>query len=156
MSLTPQVIGTTIVTIIMIIYFAIKAFKELSEHFGWFSQKRKERMALAEAARRQEITQIVEECISRIVPPMIEGQLQHNKEQDQKLDKLIQSSNDTLRQEMIQIYHKYLPYQKILYYDRENFNKLFKDYVSQDGNSFMTTIKAEMDTWSTVMTEKEL
>lgn len=140
----------------MVVYFTIKGVRELSEHFGWFSTKRKEKMREAQEKRDNEVRVIVEGCIEKIVPPIIENQLTYNRKQDENIQKLIDSSNDMLRHNMLQIYYKYLPYKKILYYERENFNRLYKDYHSQDGNSFIDHIKQEMEIWPTVMDEKEL
>ena len=69
---------------------------------------------------------------------------------------LIKSSNDMLRKDIVRIYYKYLPYKKILQYDKEFVCAVYQDYHAQGGNSFIDGIMKIIRTWLVVSTEEEL
>lgn len=79
-----------------------------------------------------------------------------DKTQNEKIDKLITSSNDMLRKELVTIYYHYLPYKKITIYMKKSFMKLYEDYHEQGGNSFIDEIYREVITWDIVESEKEI
>lgn len=79
-----------------------------------------------------------------------------NELQDEKIDKLVCSSNDLLRKDITTIYYKHLPYKRLPRYVREQLSKLYEDYKRQNGNSFIDEIYAIMKTWDVVETKEEV
>lgn len=76
--------------------------------------------------------------------------------QNIKLDNLLQSSNDTLRIELLRLYFNYRPYKKIPQWAKEAAVKLHDDYVKQDGNTFIEDLWAQMSTWEVVPGEEDI
>lgn len=76
--------------------------------------------------------------------------------QNSKIDKLIVSSNDLLREKIIDIYYRYQPYEKIPAHRKQFFLKLYDDYHAQGGNSFIDEIHDEVSKWKVVKTEEEV
>ena len=79
-----------------------------------------------------------------------------DKTQNIKLDNLLQSSNDTLRIELLRLYFNYRPYKKIPQWAKEAAVKLHDDYVKQDGNTFVEDLWAQMSTWEVVPGEEDI
>ena len=57
---------------------------------------------------------------------------------------------------MNNIYYKYRPYKKILDCDKKAFLKLYADYHSAGGNTWIDSLYKEVITWETVEFEYEL
>ena len=111
----------------------------------------------AEKKRQEEIVQkTTEKVAEQILTPIIATFEEKNRLQDEKLGMLIKSSNDMLRKDIVGIYYKYLPYKKILQYDKEFVCAVYKDYHAQGGNSFIDGIMKIIRTWLVVSTEDEL
>ena len=79
-----------------------------------------------------------------------------DKTQNIKLDNLLQSSNDTLRIELLRLYFNYRPYKKIPQWAKEAAVKLHDDYVKQDGNTFVEDLWSQMSTWEVVPGEEDI
>ena len=79
-----------------------------------------------------------------------------DKTQNIKLDNLLQSSNDTLRIELLRLYFNYRPYKKIPQWAQEAAVKLHDDYVKQDGNTFVEDLWSQMSTWEVVPGEEDI
>ena len=84
-------------------------------------------------------------------------------EQEAQLDEiqtsinlLNQSQLDTMRYNMNKIYYKYRPYRKILSADKKAFIKIYNDYKSMDGNTWIDSLYAELKDWPIVEDEAEL
>ena len=117
------------------------------------AQRKKE----AEKKRKEEIVKkTTEKVAEQILPPIITTFEEKNRLQDEKLGMLIKSSNDMLRKDIVRIYYKYLPYQRILQYDKEFICAVYQDYHAQGGNSFIDGIMKIIRTWLVVSTEEEL
>ena len=111
----------------------------------------------AEKKRQEEIVQkTTEKVAEQILTPIIATFEEKNRIQDEKLEMLIKSSNDMLRKDIVRIYYKYLPYKKILQYDKEFVCAVYQDYHAQGGNSFIDGIMKIIRTWLVVSTEDEL
>ena len=111
----------------------------------------------AEKKKQEEIIQkTTEKVAEQILTPIMTTFEEKNRLQDEKLSKLTKSSNDMLRKDIVKIYYKYLPYKKILQYDKEFVCAVYQDYHNQDGNSFIDGIMKEIRTWLVVLTEEEL
>jgi hypothetical protein len=55
-----------------------------------------------------------------------------------------------MRLEICRIYYKYLPYKKILQYDKESVAKLYEDYHQQGGNTFIDGVWNEIKEWEVI------
>lgn len=78
-----------------------------------------------------------------------------DREQNLKIQKLITTSNDILRKELVSIYYTYLPQKKIPVFRKKSFMKLYEDYHSQGGNSFVEDIYKQIAMWEVVDTDEE-
>ena len=143
---------TGLCTIGFVIFCSIEMFKKLSDYFGWFKKRKNEKQEKQQKELEATIIPIIEKSIEISLKKINE----QNLKQEEKLDCLIESSNDMMRHEMTKIYYKYLPYQKILQYDKESFNKLYRDYHTQHGNTFIDDINMLMTQWPVVLDEKDL
>lgn len=62
-----------------------------------------------------------------------------------------ESSQALMRNAILRIYYKYLPWKALPVYERENFAKLTDIYIDRlHGNSFVKDIKPEIDSWDTI------
>lgn len=97
----------------------------------------------------------------------VEGRIDELKnmtvEQDKQLSSLIksmdlltQSQMDMMRYDMNRIYYKYRQYKKILSADKKAFIKIYHDYKSMDGNTWIDALYAELKDWPIVEDQSEL
>ena len=82
-----------------------------------------------------------------------EGQLSQIQD---SIDLLNQSQLDIMRYNMNKIYYKYHPYRKILSADKKAFMKIYNDYKSMDGNTWIDSLYSEVKDWPIVEEEQEL
>ena len=72
------------------------------------------------------------------------------------VDLLNQSQLDMMRYNMNTIYYKYRGYKKILGADKKAFIKIYNDYKTMHGNTWIDQLYAELKDWPIVEEEKEL
>lgn len=142
--------------LIILIYVASEAFKKATEHTEWAKKKKEAKDKEKYEAAHKQYTEFTDAFVKEFVPPLVKKLEDSDNRIIDRLDKLNNSSNDMLRKEMTDIYYKYLPYKKILQYDKKSFSKLFHDYEAQGGNTYITTIWEEIKTWDVVLEEKDL
>ena len=82
-----------------------------------------------------------------------EGQLTQIQE---SIDLLSQSQLDIMRYNMNKIYYKYREYKKILSADKKAFIKIYNDYKTMHGNTWIDQLYAELKDWPIVEEEQEL
>lgn len=129
-----------------------KAFGNIS----WIKKRREEKEKKEKKKRKAEYLEFTEEFVNHFVPPLMKELKEHNLRQDEKIDRLIGTSNDQMRMEITRAYYKYLPYKKIFSYEKEGLTKIYKDYHSQGGNTYIDDIWEQMKTWTAVLTEADL
>jgi len=61
-----------------------------------------------------------------------------------------------MRYDMNKIYYKYRPYKRILSADKKAFIKIYNDYKSMDGNTWIDALYAELKDWQIVEDQSEL
>lgn len=137
------------------IYCIMQAGEKFFGNLTWY-QKVKEKKKQKE---KQELKKLYDEFtdnfVDKYATKIIDRIDETDKCQNEKIDKLITSSNDILRKELVTIYYRYLPYKKIPVYTKKSFLKLHHDYHDQGGNSFIDEIYEEVKDWKVVETEKE-
>lgn len=136
----------------LLFYLLWQLAEKLFENVEWFQKLRKKRKEKEE--KRQE--EIIKKVVDQVVPPLVSSLEIKNEEQDKKLTLLLHSSNDVLRKDIIRVYYKYLPYKKILQYDKEFISVAYADYTAQNGNSFIQDLVKEINTWTVVLQESDL
>lgn len=133
-------------------YCIIQASQKFLESMGWF-QKR------AASKKEKEREEHFNEWKEFYLTVKKETQSQEEKrigEINNNINKLINSSNDMLRKELVDIYYKFLPYKKIPAYIKKTFMRLYEDYHLQGGNSFIEEVYKEVISWETVDDEEEI
>lgn len=138
--------------IFLLFYLLWQLAEKLFGNVQWFQKLKKKK--LEEENKRQE--EITKKIVEQVLPPIISTLEEKNKEQDKKLNLLVHSSNDVLRKDIIRIYYKYLPYRRILQYDKEFITVAYADYTAQNGNSFIRDLVKEINTWTVVRQEEDL
>lgn len=138
--------------IFLLFYLLWQLAEKLFGNVQWFQKLKKKK--LEEENKRQE--EITKKIVEQVLPPIISTLEEKNKEQDRKLNLLVHSSNDVLRKDIIRIYYKYLPYKRILQYDKEFITVAYADYTAQNGNSFIRDLVKEINTWIVVRQEEDL
>ena len=133
-----------------------EAFKKATENTEWAKKRKAKKMEAKKEAAHQQYKEFTDEFIREFVPPLLQQFQNADNNIIEKLDKLTNSSNDLLRKDMTDIYYKYLPYKKILQYDKKCFVKLYNDYGAQGGNTYIDTIWEEIQTWEVVLDKDEL
>lgn len=133
-----------------------EAFKKATEHTEWAKKRQAEKIKIKKEAAHEQYKEFTDEFIHEFVPPLVKKLEDADKEIIISLEKLTNSSNDLLRKDMTDIYYKYLPYKKILQYDKKCFRKLYDDYGAQGGNTYIDTIWEEIQTWEVVLNKDEL
>lgn len=133
-------------------YCITQASQKFLENMGWF----KKRVAEKKKKEREEHFNEWKEFYLTVKK---ETQSQEEKrigEINNNINKLINSSNDMLRKELVDIYYKFLPYKKIPVYTKKTFMRLYEDYHFQGGNSFIEEVYKEVISWETVDDEEEI
>ena len=133
-------------------YCITQASQKFFEDMGWF----KKRVAEKKEKEREEHFNEWKEFYLTVKK---ETQSQEEKrigEINNNINKLINSSNDMLRKELVDIYYKFLPYKKIPAYIKKTFMRLYEDYHLQGGNSFIEGVYKEVISWETVDDEEEI
>lgn len=138
--------------VFLLFYLLWQLAEKLFGNVQWFQKLKKKK--LEEENKRQE--EITKKVAAQVLPPIISALEEKNKEQDKKLSLLVHSSNDMLRKDIIRIYYKYLPYKRILQYDKEFITVAYADYTAQNGNSFIRDLVMEINTWTVVRQEEDL
>ena len=133
-----------------------EAFKKATEHTEWSKKRQAEKMKVKKEVAHEQYKEFTNEFINEFVPPLLKQFSDADQSIIEKLDKLTNSSNDLLRKDMTDIYYKYLPYKKILQYDKKCFIKLYHDYGAQGGNTYIDAIWEEIQTWEVVLSKEEL
>lgn len=72
------------------------------------------------------------------------------------IDLLNESQLDMMRYNMNKIYYKYRPYKKILSADKKAFIKIYNDYKTMNGNTWIDSLYSELKDWPIVEEEQEL
>lgn len=154
--MTIQELANSLGGVLILIFLFWQVLEKVCGNFEWF-QKIKKKKIEAEKKKQEEIIQkTTEKVAEQILTPIMTTFEEKNRLQDEKLSKLTKSSNDMLRKDIVKIYYKYLPYKKILQYDKEFVCAVYQDYHNQDGNSFIDGIMKEIRTWLVVLAEEEL
>lgn len=151
-NMSPSDWAQSIGGLLILIYLLYQIIEKLIGKSKW-GQNRKQKKEEAALKQYQKFTQ---DFVNQFVPPLMDQLNQQDEKLFQKIDQLRTSSNDMLRKEMTDIYYKYLPYKKILQYDKECFLKLYYDYAAQDGNSYIKDVYEELKEWPVVLSKKDL
>ena len=141
--------------LLIVVFAGYKAFTTIFGNTKFFKERKDKKAQIEKEKRRKEREESLEEYSQKIVKPMIDDLKAENEKQNKRMDQLIKSSNDTLRQEITNIYYKYLPYKKIPFYAKESMMHMADDYIAQEGNSFVQGIVKEMLSWETTNTDEE-
>lgn len=151
-----QDIANSIGGLLIICFLVWQAIEKFFGNVGFIKEKRIKREKEEKEKLKNLYQEFTEEFVKEFMPTILDKLNEHNEAQDDKLEKLIKSSNDILRKEIVRIYYKYLPYKKILQYDKEALIRLYTDYHNQGGNTFIDDIWAQMCTWEVVSCEAQL
>lgn len=140
----------------IIVFFVMEAIKKAVGHTEWYKQRQEEKNKKRKEADHEQYKEFTDEFIKQFVPPLVKKFEESDDKILAKLDTVITSSNDLLRKEMTDIYYRYLPYKKILQYDKKQFIRLREDYKAQDGNSYIDEIWKEIQNWTVVEKREDL
>lgn len=155
-DMTPTAWAELIGGFFIFIYVIVQVIQKLVDRSKWGQRMKEEKEKKKIEAAHAQYKQFTDEFVASFVPPLMKQLTDQDKKLFEKMDQLTKSSNDLLRQSMTNIYYKYLPYKKILNYDKECFLKLYEDYTSQGGNSYIQDIYNELKTWNVVLKKEEL
>ena len=137
--------------------------------YSFFKKPVDDLQARAKVNEEKHIEQVLEEKMPPILQKnceVITGSLDELKEmiveQDGRLtdiqeaiDLLNASQLDMLRYDMNKLYYKYRPYKKMLSADKKAFIKLYQDYKSMNGNTWIDSLYSEVKDWPIVEEEQE-
>lgn len=149
-------IASIIGGLIILVYACVEVFKKATEHTEWAKKRKTAKQEEKRESFRALYTEFTDSFVKDFVPPLVEKLEDSDKQIINQLEKLTTSSNDILRKEMTDIYYRYLPYKKILQYDKKCFVKLYNDYGAQGGNSYINEINNEISKWEVVLKEEDL
>lgn len=141
---------------VILIYIGAEAFKKATEQTEWAKKRKAEKDKEKYEAAHKQYKEFTDAFVKDFVPPLVKQFENADQEIIRKLDSIIEAQKDVLRKEMTDIYYKYLPYKKILQYDKKCFIKLYHDYEVLKGNSYITEIWNEIQTWDVVLDEQDL
>ena len=122
-------------------------------------------MSMKEEQRNQlsNMEESIKKCVVNAVEDKVEELKEITLDQGQEIKQIQKSVNlineaemDVMRLNMNQIYYKYRPYKKILDCDKKAFMKIYTDYHSMGGNTWIDMLHAEVITWEIVEDETEL
>lgn len=170
---------STISGLILVGYAAFQGIKKACGDMDWYRERQAKKEKTEKEKRysewkefqkkikeenkesdKQELKNLYDEFtqsfVDKYANKVIEEIHNTDKIQNEKIDKLVTSSNDLLRETIINIYYRYLPYRKIPAYRMQYFLKLYADYHGQGGNSFVDDIYHAVTSWTVVQTEEEV
>ena len=107
------------------------------------------------ASAREENCKSIMGALDELKDMTMEQEAQLDEIQD-AIDLLNQSQLDMMRYNMNKIYYKYRPYKKILNADKKAFIKIYNDYKSMHGNTWIDSLYTEVKDWPIVEEEQEL
>ena len=122
-------------------------------------------MSMKEEQRNQlsSMEESIKKCVVNAVEDKVEELKEITLDQGQEIKQIQKAVNlineaqmDVMRLNMNQIYYKYRPYKKILDCDKKAFMKIYNDYHSMGGNTWIDMLHAEVITWEIVEDETEL
>lgn len=154
--MTPAAWAELVGGFFIFIYILTDVIKKLVDRSKWGQKMKEEKELQKREAAHKQYKEFTDEFVKSFVPPLMQQLVDQDEKLNDKIDKLTKSSNDLLRMDMNEIYYKYLPYKKILDYDRKCFIKLYDDYVDQGGNSYIQDMNKELRSWEVVATEDDL
>ena len=140
----------------IIVFFVMEAIKKAVGHTEWYKQRQEEKNKKKKELDHEQYKEFTDEFVKQFVPPLVKKFEESDNKILAKLDTVITSSNDLLRKEMTDIYYRYLPYKKILQYDKKQFIRLREDYKAQDGNSYIDEIWKEIQDWTVIERREDL
>lgn len=138
---------------IIIFFLAWQVIEKAFGNIGWIKSRREKKEKEQLEKKEEEIRFLVKD---NIIPPILNEINMINTAQNFKLDKLLKSSNDTMRVELLRTYFKYRPYKKIPQWAKEAAAHLYEDYTAQEGNSFVGDLWSQMATWEVVRSEEDI
>lgn len=151
-----QDITSSLGGLLLLIFSVWQIVEKVCANMEWYKKMKKKKLEAEQQKQEEIISKTTTKFVEQILPPIIVKIEERDKAQDEKLNMLLRSSNDTLRKDIVRIYYKYLPYKKILQYDREFLSVAYRDYHDQKGNSFIDGLMTEMRKWTVVATESDL
>ena len=140
----------------IVVFLVAEGIRKVIGHTDWAKQRKAEKEKKQKEADREQYREFTDEFVREFVPPLVKHFEDADKEINGKLDLVLNSSNNLLRKEMTDIYYRYLPYKRILQYDKKQFIRLKTDYENQGGNSYIGEIWKEIEEWEVVMDIEEL
>lgn len=127
--------------------------EKIREVFVKHSEETREIHRQERAEERAELLDEMEALIMEKVQPNFDRIEQINIEQNEKIELLMASSRDMLRQHIIDIYHKNKPTRTLSITEREFLDDCFCDYQKENGNGYIEKLYHRMDNWEIVYEE---
>lgn len=155
-DMTPAAWAELVGGFFIFIYILVQVIQKLVDRSKWGQKLKEEKESKKLEAAHEQYRKFTDEFVSSFVPPLVQPFKEQDEKLLQKIELLTSSSNDLLRKDMTDIYYKFLPYKKILQFEKECFIKLYDDYVKQGGNSYIQHIYAEMMEWEVVLKKEDL
>lgn len=136
--------------------------KVLNDLMPRYLYEHSQKVAQERDLERKENNRIVTDEILNKIDGKIEELKLINIHQDEQISilesmisKINNSSKDIMRQKIMAIYHANKRSKILTIYDKESLDELYKDYTSQEGNSYITKYYKRMQTWK-VIDEQEV
>lgn len=136
------------------IYCLMQAGEKFFGHLSWYQKIKEKKQEKEKTELKKLYDEFTSDFVDKYAATVIDEIKRTDDNQSEKINKLITSSNDLLRKELVAIYYRYVPYRKIPVYVKKSFMKLYLDYHDQGGNSFIDEIYDEVKDWEVVKTEK--
>ena len=99
------------------------------------------------AVENQELLGDVEKIIEEKTAPYFKELERINKEQNQQIKILTESSRDMLRDKIMNIYNQNKATKTLSFHDKESLEQYYKDYKAEDGNSYIDKYYGRMSSW---------
>lgn len=151
-----QQLANSVGGIFLIVFLLWQVIEKVCGNMDWYIKRKTAKIEKERNEREKEMEEVTERIIKKAIPPILEEMKEKNSQQDERLNRLTKTSNDMLRNSMVKIYYSYLPYKKILHYDKEVLIKLHNDYEIQGGNTFIEELWNEIKTWTVVKNVEDL
>ena len=91
---------------LILIFLFWQVFEKVCGNFEWFQKMKKKKLEAEQEKQREIIKDTTEKLAEQILTPIIATLEEKNSVQDAKLDKLLRSSNDMIRKDIVRIYYK--------------------------------------------------
>ena len=112
-----------------------------------FTREMDQTMPQLQMIQEQSIQNMIAKEFEVQVKPLVDNVVETNKAQNEKLDLLVGTTRDLLRERILQIYEENKLDKVLTRSEKEALDELFNDYKRVNGNGYVKKVYERMENW---------